>query len=267
MLSKLKTFSYRLLKFFFKQAGLGVTSYDNLVNLRSISRNTSHQDLELIRTLKPANLDKAINLLLNSKSQIGQDFFVLSETNFKKHGYFVEIGASNGYDLSNTLLLESQFGWNGLLVEPAKCWEQDLRKNRPATSIETSCVWSETGLRIGFSEAKVGELSTVDSFVNQDLHSSNRSNSKRYLVATISLNDLLKKYDAPELIDYLSIDTEGSEFEILNSFDFRKNRINIITVEHNFTNKRERIYDLLVKNGYRRKFKSISKFEDWYVKV
>ena len=73
------------------------------------------------------------------------------------------------------------------------------------------------------------------------------------------------KYDAPQRIDYLSIDTEGSEFEILKEFDFRKYTFSIITVEHNYTAKRESIFQILSSHGYQRVLTEISKFDDWYV--
>ena len=77
--------------------------------------------------------------------------------------------------------------------------------------------------------------------------------------------DLLKKYNAPKEIDYLSIDTEGSEFEILNAFDFDAYKIKVITCEHNFTPMREEIYKLLGSKGYVRKYQEFSQFDDWYV--
>ena len=64
---------------------------------------------------------------------------------------------------------------------------------------------------------QIGELSTIDLFSNSDMHSQMRKQGRKYQVKTISLEDLLDKYDAPLVIDYLSIDTEGSEFEILSS--------------------------------------------------
>ena len=63
----------------------------------------------------------------------------------------------------------------------------------------------------------------------------------------------------------MSIDTEGSEFEILNALDFNSYDISIITVEHNFTPKREKINSLLISKGFKQVSNEFSKFDDWYV--
>ena len=73
-------------------------------------------------------------------------------------------------------------------------------------------------------------------------------NNKIYNLETISINDLFEKYKVPKSINYLSIDTEGSEFEILNSLDFNSYHISIITVEHNFQIEKRLILYLLVKD-------------------
>lgn len=78
------------------------------------------------------------------------------------------------------------------------------------------------------------------------------------------MNDLLDKYNAPQNIDFLSIDTEGSEFDILSKLDFSKYKIQIICCEHNFTPMREEIRNLLQQNGYTRKYEDISEMDDWY---
>jgi hypothetical protein len=80
------------------------------------------------------------------------------------------------------------------------------------------------------------------------------------------LNDLLIKHRAPKYIDYLSIDTEGSEYEILEAFNFNEFSFGIITVEHNYTPQRDMIFALLTGHGYIRKYENISAFDDWYVK-
>lgn len=229
------------------------------------------QDYELSSLIDKALFDDYFQNLRFSKSQLRQDLFVLSELGFKQDGFFVEFGATNGVELSNTHLMETKFNWNGILAEPAKLWHSSLKKNR-SVAIETDCVWRTTGETLLFNEVSdkrnSGELSTIDSFSNVDRHRVIReSASNKYEVNTISLKDMLKKHNAPKQIDYLSIDTEGSEFDILNNFDFDEFDIKIITCEHNYTPMREKIYALLLKNGYERKLSEYSLFDDWYVKA
>ena len=203
----------------------------------------------------------------NSTSQLNQDLFVLSELSGKRKGYFVEFGAADGKTHSNTYLLEKTMGWDGILAEPAKRWHSDLNACRKVP-IEMDCVWKETGQELEFIEISGdgdGQLSTIDQFVSCDSHDRNQEDAIKYKVKTISLLDLLKKHNAPKTIDYLSIDTEGSEFEILNNFDFDAYQFHVITCEHNFTKMRGHVHKLLTSKGYIRKFKSTSKWDDWYV--
>jgi hypothetical protein len=84
-------------------------------------------------------------------------------------------------------------------------------------------------------------------------------------VERVSLNDLLSHHGAPREIDYLSIDTEGSELSILQELDFSKWSFKIITVEHNFQKQRTALHSLLSSHDYIRVFEAISSFDDWYV--
>jgi FkbM family methyltransferase len=205
------------------------------------------------------------NILRHSKSQLGQDLFVWAELNFKRNGYFVEFGATNGVELSNTYMLEKEFGWTGILAEPGRRWHKHLKRNR-GCHIETDCVWATSNATLTFNEADLGEFSTVDSFSSADSYEQIRKKGRKYAVNTISLTDLLDKYKAPGVIDYLSIDTEGSEFEILEDFNFDKYQFRVITCEHNFTAQREKIFSLLSRNGYVRKFEAFSDIDDWYIR-
>jgi FkbM family methyltransferase len=183
----------------------------------------------------------------------------------KRNGFFVEFGATNGIDFSNTYVMESQLQWKGILAEPARCWHESLKKNRTAL-IDTRCVWTKSGESITFFEANVAELSTISDFRDRDFNKDARKAGKTYEVETVSLNDLLSKYSAPTEIDYISVDTEGSEFKILNSFDFQKYFIKVITVEHNFCDPdRKQIFDLLSSHNFVRILEPFSKFDDWYV--
>jgi FkbM family methyltransferase len=241
---------------------IGITTAKHLEELEELNR--AYASLDSVLGFAGA---RAIDLLVPlraSKSQLRQDIFVLSELGLKREGFFVEFGATDGVYLSNTHMLEQQFGWTGILAEPARCWHRALRTNRSCT-IETACVWRDSGATLEFNEVEEKELSTVNSYSSSDLHALSRKEGKRYEVKTISLLDLLDKHAAPKSIDYLSIDTEGSEYDILSSFDFSRYRFRVITCEHNFSPQREQIFSLLTQQGFIRKFEQYSQFDDWYV--
>lgn len=198
-----------------------------------------------------------------SHAQLFQDLLALYLHSSKDPGYFVEFGAADGIFLSNSYLLEKS-GWQGLLAEPARSWHAALKINRKAI-IDTRCVFNESDKILAFLDTENNELSTLTQYSDGDLHSRSRATGDRYDVTTVSLNDLLEQHQAPTIIDYLSVDTEGSEFAILESLNFNKYKFKLITVEHNFTPMREEIYNLLIGKGYKRIFSEISAFDDWYV--
>lgn len=254
----------RTIKDLVELTGYSILRTDQLYALNEISRA---RDIIHIFNKDSHEIDPTIlkKTLIHSKAQFRQDIFVLHELNFKNNGYFVEFGATNGVDFSNTHLLEFQFNWNGILAEPAKTWHLELLKNRNSI-IDKDCVYSESNKSLDFFELE--GMSGISKFAQNDMFSRYRTrNANKYSVNTISLNDLLERHNAPRLIDYVSIDTEGSEFEILNAFDFNKYEVKIFTIEHNYNkHQREQIKLLLNSKGYIRKYKECSKYDDWYVK-
>jgi FkbM family methyltransferase len=194
------------------------------------------------------------------QSQLGQDY--LATVLFGSSGFFVEFGATNGVELSNTYALE-KMGWQGILAEPSKKWHDQLRVNRPNTSISFECVWTHSNEKLEFSEASSGVLSTLSQFVKSDHH--NRQIAEEYSVNTISLQDLLDERKAPRFVEFLSIDTEGSELEILSAFNWEERSFGFIAVEHNYTEKREEIFKFLSSKGYTRVLEEHSKWDDWYI--
>ena len=203
-------------------------------------------------------------LLRHSKSQLGQDLLGLSVSGLDKPGFFVEFGAADGVALSNSHILEKHFGWTGILCEPSTGWHEALKKNR-SCNIDTRCVYSVSGEKISFSENYLGELSAITAFVEPNANGVLKRTTSSYVVETVSLLDLLKFHNAPKFIDFLSIDTEGSEFEILEKFDFQSYRFGAICVEHNFADTRGKINKLLLASGYVQVYKDLSDFDDWYV--
>ncbi len=205
--------------------------------------------------------------MAESHAQLFQDLFVAYALQAPTQGFFCEFGATDGVLLSNSCYLERQLGWTGICAEPARGWHADLRRNRPNALIDTRCVWSSSGQHLQFKETSIREHSTIGSYANTDAHSRKRTDAESYAVETISLNDLLQEHAAPPNLDYLSLDTEGSELDILRSLDFTRFRPRIITVEHNYTPARTDILALLQGQGYRRVLTQCSQFDDWYLEA
>ena len=207
----------------------------------------------------------------NIKSQLYQDVFAAFIIGEKFDKTFLEFGATNGFDLSNSYMLEKSLGWKGVLSEPSIQWHNELRKNRPFSDIITDCIWSESGKELNFFMSDVGIASTLDAFKESDRLSMPKNtdarikNGKNIYVKTISLNDVIQKNFKGRSPSYISIDTEGSEYEILRTFDFTKFRPAVFTIEHNFTNQQEKIDNLMQLNNYVRVFKKITAFDAWYV--
>jgi FkbM family methyltransferase len=200
-----------------------------------------------------------------SFSQIKQDIFALF-VNGKNPNYFVEFGACDGVDTSNTFILEKIYGWTGILAEPAIFWHESLKNNRKCF-IEEKCVAEESNLNMEFWETRGSKgVSGLAKYAELDSHGYNRANDhESYLVETISLDNLLDKYNAPQNIGYMSIDTEGSELSILNSYSFSRT-FNCITVEHNYNLNRNKIDSLIESKGYTKVLQDLSQFDSWFIK-
>ena len=125
-MSGVKTF----LQLVLDKIGLQVSSTERYKKLNEISiANSFNYKTLLIRilTLLPiiekideSHFSDLIETLKMSKSQLGQDVFALSVLNFKRNGFFVEFGATNGIDYSNSLVIEKIFGWKGIFLSQQK---------------------------------------------------------------------------------------------------------------------------------------------------
>ena len=176
-------------------------------------------------------------------SQIGQDTWVLSRIALP--GYFVDVGATDGITNSNTYALEGR-GWSGICVEPNLDYYQKLKTNRSCI-ISSAAIYRESGKDLELIVA--GEFSTLHEYAASDHHYEMRQYRPRQRVVTMTLDDLLKLHDAPKKIDYLSLDTEGSELDILESFSWDYD-IKLISVEHNNGKNKNPLAALLEGKGY-----------------
>lgn len=188
---------------------------------------------------------------MSSYSQVGQDLEIVKYYNGLRDGYFVDIGATNGIALSNTYLLETQYDWKGICVEPIPSAYEELVKNRKAHCLNRA-VYNTTDQEVNFTVAHNHDLSGI--YECLDLCKDQIDNGGReqdIKATTITLTDLLDKYKAPSFIHYLSLDTEGSELEILKAMDFTRYTFGRIDVEHNFMEPRRTLMrNLLSAYGY-----------------
>tara|TARA_B110000858_G_C17709823_1_gene429991 strand:+ start:43 stop:915 length:873 start_codon:yes stop_codon:yes gene_type:complete len=214
---------------------------------------------------------------MESYSQLNQDITVISFFNNKKNLFFLEIGANDGINLSNTYLLEKKYNWKGICSEPLPDRFEQLKKNRNV-HCDNQAVFRESDLTVKF---KVSDLTSgiIESYPNIStcngrkiekkqrklLKNKENNKSKQEIdVKTITLEDLLDKYNAPNTINYFSLDTEGSELQILKSVDFTKYKFQYINVEHNYIEpRRSEIRKLLQKNGYL--YMGQNQFDDNYI--
>src|SRR6185503_1860891 len=152
-----------------------------------------------------------------TKSQNLQDVWALYESGFKRQGTFVEFGAADGIAGSNTYLLESEYAWKGLLAEPLPNHIAQLVSIRKTSRIVNKCVWTKSDETIDFIQTDELDLSTISGYGQDDEHAEKRTHGSILKIPTISLVDLLA-LKSTNYIDYMSVDTEGSEFDILEAF-------------------------------------------------
>lgn len=189
-------------------------------------------------------------------SQYDQDKW-LFENYFKdkKTGFFLEIGADDGIDKSNTKFFE-ELGWDGMCIEPSHKRFNLLTNNRNCIC-ENYAISNEVGevefMDIsGWGKGLSGIINNYDdrhkSRIQQEIKHSENKGNETIKVKTELLTNLLDKHGISE-IDFCTIDTEGGEFDIIKSIDFDKYKINIILVENNY--KENNVRDYLKGKGYK----------------
>jgi len=145
----------------------------------------------------------------------------------KKEGYYVEVGALDGLRMSQSYLFE-HLGWDGIIVEPNPVWK-DLLESQRNCNISTNAVSSKNGTDV-FECREIEAFSGLKSSINESRTSDVVG---EFNVETVTLVGLLDKFNAPDLIDWISIDTEGAELDILNQFfsENTKYKINLLSFE------------------------------------
>lgn len=207
---------------------------------------------------------------MNSYSQpyVGQDRWILEEV-FVGHqnGFFVDVGAGDGIDHSNTYALE-QTGWKGLCIEADDANFTKLKMNRSCIC-EHACILDQRQ-EVDFlvvDQNQMDGLGHLFCGIKNFLPAYPLA-GKMVKKKTVPLDSVLRKHNVPKLIEYLNLDVEGAEFEVLKNFPFDEFTFTAITVEHNAhlgdASLQKNLRQLLLENGY--VLAKSLKWDDWYLR-
>ena len=194
-------------------------------------------------------------------SQYKQDEY-LETAIFKgyKDGFYVDIGAHDGVSLNNTLYFEKNNNWRGINIEPIKAVFDRLVENRTTDrNININCaVCNRNGeadfyLNEGYTEMLSGIIENFDARHLERLMNENTEMSATTQIVKVNTKRLETIFDehAVSHINYLSIDVEGAEFEVIKSIDFTKVFIDVIGFENNYTEVSRPIILYLEYNGFK----------------
>jgi FkbM family methyltransferase len=247
-------FIVRVIPCFYRLQTAGI----NLANHKELGK------ISKILKLFPGKMseEELLSYLLYSQSEIDQELIAFLITG--SNGYFVEFGACNGVVGSNTYFLEKTQGWTGVLSEPIPHWFKDIKNHRTAKAYPYAVSDQHWG-KVEFIETNQPGLSTLKGYENLDRHQSLRADGMRYEVETTTLSNLLNLACSPKQIDYLSMDTEGSELDILLNFPFEEYNFRFISIEHNHSKNQKKIKELMNLNGYREILTEFSRGDWWFV--
>lgn len=186
-------------------------------------------------------------------SQFGEDLVIQDLLGDIEHGIFVEAGAYDGINLSNTFALE-QCGWNGLLVEPNPVNAAACRSNRPLSLVEHYALGDMASNGEVEFTAATSENDSPLSFVKADEKHLKRCIEAgcvltKYRVPIAPLDFLLEKH-AIESVDFFSLDVEGMELDVLRGFSILKYKPRLIMVEKQYDMRDDAVKGYLEAAGY-----------------
>jgi FkbM family methyltransferase len=179
------------------------------------------------------------------RTQLNQDLLAVIFTG-RGAGYFVEIGANDGFTLSNTVYLEEALHWKGLLVEANIDYLDSLKRRKNAV-VSNVAVAEYAGIMEFVSAGLFGGLSAY--LGNEHAQITNAATKSE--VRCDVLKAILDAQGVPEVVDFISLDIEGAELQVVRQFSKSGRRFRCGAIEHNY---RQPDYDemcnLLEADGY-----------------
>jgi len=240
----------------------GMFANDAIVELNSNITIAQHQQqkgsnshIPSTKTLNKSQVNQPIPKQKSGKqtlkyyAQTGQDKWIEPYVK-KQNGVYVEFGALDGLIFSNTAYFAFKYNWTGVLVEPDGRYSGKLQINRPDAKVFTGVVVCPKGLdKVDFAISKNEGWSGIKSSYNNSRWMETIQQTQNSMDC-IDLNVI-----CPDFVDFMSVDTEGSEFSIFKTFDFQKHDVRFIQVEQivetqGQRNNEQQLTDFMSQKGY-----------------
>lgn len=185
------------------------------------------------------------------RAQNGEDRWLDNFFEHKRNGFFVEVGAFDGINLSNSYHFE-QIGWTGVLIEPDPDKAALCRSNRPGSrTYQCAAAGSPEISEVTFFRVESGEVYSTTKLTGDHARRIDQMAlaSMPISVPARTLDAILQEVGAP-VVDFVSIDVEGAEMEVLRGFDIRRWRPAIVVIESNSKLRLREVRDYFTSNGY-----------------
>ena len=192
-----------------------------------------------------------------------QDKWIVEDVYHKKrNGFFVELGAYNGFDISNTYVLEKQYGWSGICIEADPVNFAKLVRERNCACVRACVDDTRREVNYLYDRARGGIIDKDTDINPEDFERHLETAKKEGRLATVqtkTLGEILKEHNAPKFIDFFSLDVEGAETRILRNFDFKEYKFGALVIER----ASKELNEILFHNGY--KFVQLRVGDSFYV--
>ena len=206
-----------------------------------------------IKRITMLEIGQGFRLPARIPSQHGEDILLWNFFDRKLTGFYVEVGAYDGVGFSNSYFFEA-IGWTGVLIEPVPAHAESCERARPFSRVISAAAGKETGgkadtLNIVNGPQGVGTLSYLGHNSEQAERIAREGGSAQIVdVAVVSLDQILADHTGE--IDFVSIDVEGRELDVLAGFDIARFRPRVLVIEDNSGGKDQRVSAWLSERGY-----------------
>jgi FkbM family methyltransferase len=226
--------------------------WKEILSIRSEIQKSRKEIISLRKQLLLLEMNNKLRLPARLPSEDGEEIILYNFFGRKNTGFYIEIGAYNGVDLSNTYFFEA-VGWNGLLIEPDPGLYQECLLSRPNSKVINAAASDRPGsLQFTTAIGKEWLSYSGENKSREDRIIAEGGTLNRIEVLCLTLNEILK--DSDQEIDFVSLDVEGYELEVLNGFDLAKYRPRVIVIEQSEFDNASPASTILKQHGYSKKF-------------